>query len=110
MELRATKRFRVKLPMTVRWRYRRTLREAQTQSEDISSRGVYFFLSTEIKKGLSVEFVVFLSHEIALPKPIRVRCYGHVQRAEMKGLNRVGVATEIERFEFLRGSSTDTFE
>jgi PilZ domain len=102
MERRATKRFRAKLPITVRWRYLQTVREAQTQSEDISSRGVYFFLPTEIKKGSSVELVVFLSRDITLADPIRVRCYGHVQRAEMKALNRVGLAIEIERYAFLR--------
>ena len=103
-ERRATKRFRVKLPMTVRWGYRRTVREAQTQSEDISSRGVYFFLPTEIKKGSSVELdiVMVMPHEITLTEPIRIRCHGHVQRAEMKSLNRVGIAAKIERYELLR--------
>lgn len=101
-ERRATKRFRVKLLMTVRWRYRRRLKEAQTQSEDISSRGVYFFLPTEIKKGSSVELDIVVPHKITLVEPIGIRCHGHVQRVEMKSLNRLGVAAEIKRYEFLR--------
>jgi hypothetical protein len=105
VELRATKRFPIKLRMTVRWTNPSGIGEAQTESENISSRGVYFLLPTEIQNGSSVEFVVVLPHEITLAEPVRVRCHGHVQRTEMTSLNRVGVATEIERYEFLRGLS-----
>jgi hypothetical protein len=102
VQSRATKRFRLRLPMTVRWGYRSTAREAQTQSEDISSRGVYFFLPTEIMKGSPVEFVVVMPHEITSAEPVCVRCHGHVQRTEMRSLNRVGIAAEIEGYEFVR--------
>lgn len=91
--------------MTVRWGYRSTAMEAQTQSEDISSRGVYFFLPTEIMKGSSVEFVVVMPREITLAEPVRVRCHGHVQRTEMRSPNRVGIAAEIEGYEFLRAAT-----
>ena len=53
-------------------------------------------------KGSSVEFVVVMPHEITSAEPVRVRCHGHVQRAEMRSPNRVGMAAEIEGFEFLR--------
>ncbi len=103
VERRATKRFRVKLPITVRWMNPSEVGEAQTESEDISSRGVYFFLPREINNGSSVEFVMVLPHEIALAEPVRVRCQGRVRRTEIKKLDRVGVVAEIERYEFLRG-------
>jgi c-di-GMP-binding flagellar brake protein YcgR len=107
VERRATKRFRLKLPITVRWTNRSGIGEARTESEDISSRGVYFVLPEEIKKGSSAEFVLVLPHEITLAEPVRIRCQGRVQRTEMKGLNRVGIAAEIERYEFLRGKGDE---
>jgi hypothetical protein len=96
VERRATKRFRVKLPITVRWTNQSGSGEAQTESEDISSRGIYFFLSKEIENGSSVEFVMVFPSEIILVKPVRVRCQGHVRRTEIKATDRVGVVAEIE--------------
>jgi len=105
MERRATKRFRLKLPITVRWTNPSGIGEAQTESEDMSSRGVYFFLPKEINNGSSVEFVMVLPHEITLAEPVRVRCQGRVRRTEIGEMDRVGVVAEIERYEFLRGLS-----
>jgi hypothetical protein len=42
VERRATKRFQIRLPITVRWTNRSGIGEARTESEDISSGGVYF--------------------------------------------------------------------
>jgi hypothetical protein len=105
VERRATKRFRVKLPITVRWTSQSGIGEAQTESEDLSSRGVYFFLPKEINNGSSVEFVMVLPHEITLAEPVCVRCQGRVRRTEIADMHRVGVVAEIERYEFLRGLS-----
>ena len=102
VERRATKRFRVKLPITVRWKNPSGIGEAQTESKDISSRGVYFFLPKEIENGSSVEVSMVLPHEITFAEPVRVRCHGRVQRTEIERLDRVGVVAEIARYEFLR--------
>src|ERR1700731_1446446 len=104
VERRATERFRVKLPITVRWTNQSGSRQAQTESEDISTRGIYFFLPTEIENGSSVEFVIAFPSEITLAELVRVRCQGHVRRTEIKEMDRVGVAAEIERYELLRGT------
>jgi hypothetical protein len=45
-----------------------------------------------------------LRHEITLDDRTRVRCKGRVQRTEVIELNRVGVAAQIESYEFLRGN------
>jgi hypothetical protein len=74
MERRATKRFQLKLPMTVRWTSESAIGEVRTESVDISSRGVYFFLPKEIDNGSSVELVMVVPHEITLAEPVRVRC------------------------------------
>ena len=107
IDRRATKRFQIKLPMKVRWASGMAISEAHTESRDISSRGVYFFLPQEIEKGSSVEFVVVLPHEITLAEPVRVRCQGCVRRTETGELHRVGVIAEIERYEFLRESEDE---
>jgi hypothetical protein len=104
VERRTSKRFQVKLPMTVRWTNGSAIGEAHTESEDISSRGVYFFLPTEVQSSSVIEIVLTLLHENTLAAPLRVRCQGRVLRTEIKELDRIGVVTKIERFEFLRGN------
>jgi hypothetical protein len=89
--------------MTVRWTNGQSIGEAKTESKDVSSRGVYFFLPKEVKSGLPVEIVLTLPHEITLAGPVRVRCLGRVQRAEEADEGLSGVVAEIERYEFLRG-------
>lgn len=99
MERRATERFPLNLPMTVRWRTRSGIAEAHTESRDVSSAGIYFFLSKEIKDGSTIEIVMALPHDRT-----RIRCRGRVQRTKIIELNRVGVAAQIEKYEFLRGN------
>ena len=102
-ERRTAQRFRIKLPMTVRWTNGAAVGEAKTESRDVSSRGVYFFLPKQVKNGSALEIILTLPHEITLAGPVRVRCLGRVQRAEAAEEGRNGVVAEIERYEFLRG-------
>jgi hypothetical protein len=102
MERRANQRFRTKLPMRVRWATDLGNGEVHTESEDTTPRGVYFFLPTEIESGSLVELVLVLPHEITLAESVRVRCQARVRRTEIKEMDRVGVAAEIEVFQFLR--------
>ena len=74
-----------------------------THSEDISSRGVYFFLAKDVKSGSSIEIVMTLPHEVTLAGPVRVRCVGRVMRTEQRSDSKIGVVAAIERYEFLRG-------
>ena len=102
-ERRATQRFQIRLPLTVRWTTGLAVGEATTESRDVSSRGVYFFLPKEVTNGSPVEILLTLPHEITLAGPVRVRCLGRVQRAVQEEQGRVGVVAQIERYEFLRG-------
>jgi hypothetical protein len=102
-ERRTAQRFHIKLPMTVRWTSESAVGEARTESKDVSSRGVYFFLPKDVKNGSPVEIVLTLPHEITLAGPVRVRCLGRVQRSEEEDEGRQGIVAEIERYEFLRG-------
>ena len=102
-ERRTTQRFSIRLPLTVRWTTGAAVGETKTESRDVSSRGVYFFLPKEVSAGCPVEIVLTLPNEITLAGPVRVRCLGRVQRTETKAEGSVGVVAAIERYEFLRG-------
>lgn len=102
-ERRTTQRFSMRLPLTVRWTTGAAVGETSTESRDVSSRGVYFFLSKDVKEGSAVEILLTLPNEITLAGPVRVRCLGRVQRTEPRDEGSVGVVAAIERYEFLRG-------
>lgn len=102
-ERRSTQRFQIKLPLTVRWTSGSAIGEASTESRDVSSRGVYFFLPKEVTNGSAVEILLTLPHEITLAGPVKVRCLGRIQRTQAVEPGRVGVVAAIERYEFLRG-------
>ena len=102
-ERRTTQRFSMRLPLTVRWTTGAAVGETNTESRDVSSRGVYFFLAKDVKEGSPVEILLTLPHEITLAGPVRVRCLGRVARSEEKEMGRIGIVAEIERYEFLRG-------
>jgi hypothetical protein len=91
--------------MTVRWTSESAVGEADTESKDVSSRGVYFSLPKQVKEGSPVEIVLTLPHEITLAGPVRVRCLGRIRRSEEPKLeeDKNGLVAEIERYEFLRG-------
>ena len=44
-----------------------------------------------------------LPNQITLAGPVRVRCFGRIQRCEMTG-ETAGVAAAIEKYEFLPGT------
>ena len=92
----------MRLPLTVRWTTGGAVGETSTESRDVSSRGVYFFLSKDVKEGSAVEILLTLPNEITLAGPVRVRCLGRVQRTEQREEGAVGVVAAIERYEFLR--------
>lgn len=101
-ERRSTQRFRIRLPLVIRWTSGASVGEAATESKDVSSRGVLFALPKEIRQGSPVEILLTLPHEITLAGPVRVRCLGRIQRTAREPDGRIGVVAAIERYEFLR--------
>ena len=93
-ERRTTQRFSMRLPLTVRWTTGAAVGETSTESRDVSSRGVYFFLQKDVKEGSPVEILLTLPNEITLAGPVRVRCLGRVQRTESRDEGAVGVVAE----------------
>ena len=103
-ERRASRRFEVQLSLLVRWTSGSVVGEAVTESRDVSTRGVYFLSSKDIKHGSPVEIVMTLPHEMTLVGPVKVRCLGRIQRTEPQPNRRIGVAAALERF--LRSDET----
>jgi len=101
-ERRTARRFNMRLPLKVRMDETGP-GEQMTESEDVSSRGVYFYLPKDVKKGSDIEIMMTLPHEITMAGPVRVRCMGRIHRTERRGDQKVGVVAAIERYEFLRG-------
>lgn len=101
-ELRATRRFNLRLPVEVRYSAD-NLRNVRAHTRDVSSRGICFYFDTEIQTGSDIEFTLTLPPEITLTEAIRVRCKGTVVRVEPSpvGGGKVGIAATIQHYEFV---------
>jgi hypothetical protein len=103
-EHRRAERFNFELPLTVRWTEGSIQREAHAVTQDMSSGGVYFFLPEGIQEGTAVEVEMTLPSQITHGAPTKVRCKGHIRRCEQKAGDTAGMATAIEKYEFLAGT------
>jgi len=73
---RATRRFALRLPVSVRYGENEPEHDAQTR--DVSARGICFYVDTAIQAGSAINFTLTLPPEITLTESIRVRCKGRV--------------------------------
>jgi hypothetical protein len=103
-EHRRAERFNLELPLTVRWTEGSEQREAHTVTQDMSSGGMYFYLPEGIPEGTAVEVEMTMPTQITLGAPMRVRYKGHIRRCELKASDTAGMATAIEKYEFLAGT------
>ena len=101
---RATRRFALHLPVTVRYGENGQDHEAQTR--DVSARGICFYIDSAIQAGAGIDFTLTLPPEITLTESIRVRCRGRVVRVEGGSSNgKMAVAAVIDEYEFLADAS-----
>jgi len=98
-EKRTTRRFSLDLPISVKF-LNNGKHEMAGRTRDVSSRGVFMYLDTEIATGAPIEFVMTLPPEITLAESIRVRCTGKILRVD-KAAQAQGVAVTIEQYDFL---------
>ena len=103
-EKRLTRRFPLELPISVKFLDNGSHKQAG-HTRDVSSRGVFMYLDTEIVADAPIEFVMTLPTEITLSEPIRVRCQGRVLRvdrsAQKQGVAVTGVAVTIDQYDFV---------
>jgi PilZ domain-containing protein len=97
---RATRRFALRLPVSVR--YGEAGQEHAAQTRDVSARGISFYVDSAIQAGSALDFTLTLPPEITLTESIRVRCKGRVVRVEGGGASaKLAVAAVIDEYEFL---------
>src|SRR5258708_5770510 len=77
---RATRRFSLRLPVSVR--YGENEQEHAAQTRDVSARGICFYIDSAIQAGSAIDFTLTLPPEITLTESIRVRSKGRVARLE----------------------------
>jgi hypothetical protein len=100
---RATRRFALRLPVTVR--YGESEPEHAAQTRDVSARGICFYVDSAIQAGSAIDFTLTLPPEITLTESIRVRCKGRVVRVEGGNpASKLAVAAVIDEYEFLADS------
>jgi hypothetical protein len=98
---RRSERFNFGVPLTVQWTNGSEKRQAHAVTQDVSSGGVFFLLPEAIPDGTPVEIEMTLPTQITLGTPVRVRCQGRIQRCVLKPGESSGMATMIEKYEFL---------
>lgn len=99
-EKRSTRRFALDLPITIKFSDT-AKQEASGRTRDVSSRGVFMYLNSDLAEGAAVEFVMTLPTEVTLADPLRVQCSGRVLRVEKKAAEQ-GIAVAIEKYDFIR--------
>jgi len=109
-ERRAMRRFDMRLPASVRVPGT-GLADLTTETENVSARGVYFYLDRPLAEGTRIEVTMTFPPHVTLTEPVRVRFIASVIRVDKPlPVFRSGVAALIEEYEFLRsGPGPDLF-
>jgi len=101
------RRFDMRLPAIVRLE---GTREFHTETQNVSARGVFFYLDDPISAGTKLEITLTFPPHVTLTDAVRVRFFAHVIRVENPLPSaRTGVAAKIENYEFLRSNGTADF-
>jgi len=102
------RRFDMRLPAVVRLTQDQD-NEFHTETQNVSARGVFFYLDQSIPMGTACEVTLTFPPHITLTDAVRVRFTARVIRVESPlPSSRIGTAAMIEDYEFLRsGASTD---
>src|SRR5205085_197418 len=107
-ERRVMRRFDMRLPAAVRLSSERE--EFLTETQNVSARGVFFYLDRTLAEGTRVDVTMTFPPHITLTDAVRVRFIARVVRVESPLPSaRVGVAAVIEEYEFLRSSQTPDY-
>src|ERR1700688_646556 len=106
-ERRTMRRFDMRLPAVVRLD---TENEILTETQNVSARGVFFYLDRPLPAGTPCEVTLTFPPHITLTDAVRVRFTARVIRVESPlPSSRVGTAAMIEDYEFLRSNGSPDF-
>jgi hypothetical protein len=114
VERRAGQRFSYLLPLTLRHPGSAIENAAENAgfTQDLSSRGVFFFTDAPLLEGSEIEITLQMPSEITLGESMRVRCRGHILRVvkpvapmtdstSSRAETKIGVAMRLEGYEYL---------
>ncbi len=108
-ERRVMRRFDMRLPAAVRLGGGQ-MDEFLTETQNVSARGVFFYLDRPIEEGSRVEVTMTFPPHVTLTDPVRVRFTARVIRVEEPLPSaRIGVAAVIEEYEFLRSTGASEY-
>ena len=101
------RRFDMRLPAIIRLA---DAAEFRTETQNVSARGVFFYLDRAVSAGTQLEVTLTFPPHITLTEPVRVRFTARVIRVEhpLPSL-RIGTAAMIENYEFLRSDGSPDF-
>jgi len=106
-ERRTARRYDLCLPVQVRIPVEKETAAHAGQTRDISTRGVYFMMNTDITPGTELDFTLTLPAEITRGTEVFVRAHGRVVRVDHRpsdaGVSSIGIAAVIERYDIIRG-------
>jgi hypothetical protein len=108
-ERRTMRRFDMRLPASVRIAGN-GLRDLMTETQNVSARGVFFYLDRPLADGARIEVTMTFPPHVTLTEPVRVRFTARVVRVETShSASSIGVAAMIEEYEFLRSNAASEF-
>jgi PilZ domain-containing protein len=106
-ERRMMRRFDMRLPAVVRLE---GTDEVQTETQNVSARGVFFYLDRAITAGTKLEVTLTFPPHVTLTDSVRIRFVARVIRVDAPlPSSRVGTAAMIEDYEFLRSDGSPDF-
>jgi len=115
VERRIGQRFPYLLPVSLRQPTAEV--EGLGFTQNLSSRGVFFFTDAPLRESSAIEITLSMPSEITLGETMRVRCHGHILRiikpnadsvsGEKLGTEtKIGVAVRLERYEYLNDADS----
>lgn len=97
----------MRLPATVRVD---TATEYRTETQNVSARGIFFYLDRAVSAGTSLEITLTFPPHVTLTECVRVRFHARVIRVDHPLPSfRIGTAAMIENYEFLRSDENTEF-
>jgi len=116
VERRVGQRFPYLLPLSLRQASASI--EAVGFTQDLSSRGVFFFTDAPLQEGAEIELTLRMPSEITLGESMPVRCRGRILRvvrpatksaldssSSARAETKIGVAVRLECYEYLPESA-----
>ena len=93
------RRFAMQLPVQVK--AADGSNEVLAVTKDVSARGVFIYLDSDLAENSAIEFTLTLPPEVTMTQSIKVRCTGTVVRIDRDLPGKIGVAAAIDHYQFM---------